>query len=118
MTFDLVCGECESGFDLDLDDILEDATRIVCPTCHAKAPRRQTDLLVSAIDELLHAIGGLAEHFSVSLAVETDDLSPAYEPQGHKSHRRAQADEDEDEADEEADADEDYAEDGDLDDDG
>ncbi len=110
MTLDLACAECEASFELDVTELLDEPGRITCPNCEAKAPRRKAEVFASAVDELLRAVAGLAEKFSVTLSAETDDLPAAYET-GRRTARRAVAEEEEDDEDEdEAEEDESYDE--------
>lgn len=79
MTIDLSCQKCEASFEVDATDIIEGNERIKCPNCDAKAPQAMVDDLGNSLGELCKAIAALRAKFTVSLALETDDLPPPYD---------------------------------------
>jgi hypothetical protein len=112
MTIDLACGECEASFELDVTELLDEPGTLTCPNCDSKAPRRKVEALANALDELLKAIAALAGKFTVTLAAETDDLPPSYEPAGEGKRKAVAEEESEDSEDSESeDDDEDEGED-------
>jgi hypothetical protein len=91
MTLDFTCQACDASFEVDLTDLLEEP-RIQCPGCDTRAPRQATDNLVSALDDLFTELGGLRRKFTVTFAVESEELPPPYDRAGR---HRAAPDEDE-----------------------
>jgi hypothetical protein len=107
MTIDLACMECEASFELDVTELLDEPGHLTCPNCDSKAPRRKVEALASALDELLKSIASLAGKFTVTLAAETDDLPPSYEPAGESKRKAApEGEEEEEETEEDEDDDE------------
>jgi hypothetical protein len=96
MTLDFTCQACDASFEIDLTDLLEEP-RIQCPGCDVRAPRQATDNLVSALDDLFTELGGLQRKFTVTFAVESEELPPPYDRAGRR--RAAPDEDDEDEAD-------------------
>jgi hypothetical protein len=102
MTLDLTCQACDSSFELDLAELL-DEPRIQCPSCDARAPLPMTEGLSSALDDLLAHVAKLRSKFQVILEVDSDDLPPPYD----REHARAVTGDDDESADEEDDESED-----------
>jgi hypothetical protein len=88
MTIDFTCQKCESGFEIEAQDLIDGAEKLACPHCNAKPPAKMTDDFVAALGEMQAQVAALASRFSVSLAVETEDLE------------ELESDEDDDDADE------------------
>ncbi len=112
MTLDLTCQACDSSFELDVAELL-DEPRIQCPSCDARAPLTATEGLSDAVDALLTQVARLRSRFGLVFEVDSDDLPPPYEA---GAERRAAAEEDDDE-DEDTETDEDEDVDEDLDED-
>ena len=106
MTIDFTCQKCESGFEIEAQDLIDGAEKLACPHCNAKAPASMTDDFVAALGEMQAQVAALASRFSVSLAVETEDLEELESD-----------DDEEDEGDDEDELDEDSDDDVDEDDD-
>jgi hypothetical protein len=115
MTIDFTCQKCEGSFELDAQDLIEGAEKLVCPHCDNKATATLVDDFTSALSELRTQVAALSKKFAVSLAVETEDVEEvAEEDEDEESDDDEELDLDED--DEEVDEDEDELEDEDLDD--
>jgi len=113
MTLDLTCQACDSSFELDVAELL-DEPRIQCPSCDARAPLTASEGLSDALDGLLAQVARLRSRFGLVFEVDSDDLPPPYEA----GAERRPAAEDEGENDEDAEADEgEDGDDEDLDDD-
>ena len=95
MTLDLTCQACDTSFELDLAELL-DEPRVQCPSCDARAPASVAEGLSDALDELLGRVSRVRSKFQIVFEVDSDDLPPPYD----RERARAAAD-DEDEADEE-----------------
>jgi DNA-directed RNA polymerase subunit RPC12/RpoP len=96
MTIDFTCQKCEASFELDAQDLIDGTEKLVCPHCDAKAPPSLAADFIAALAEMRLQIATLGKKsFSVSLALETEDVEEEVEA---------------DDADEEADEDEDYDE--------
>jgi DNA-directed RNA polymerase subunit RPC12/RpoP len=93
MTIDFTCQKCEASFELDSQDLLDGTEKLVCPHCDAKAPANLVDDFNAALTEMAAQVAALSKKFSVTMAIETEDLEVAAKDD----------DEDEDEADEEDD---------------
>lgn len=96
MTLDLTCQACDSSFELDVAELL-DEPRIQCPSCDARAPMPMSEGLSNALDDLLGQVARLKTKFQVVFEVDGDDLPPPYD----RERTRVASDEDEDEPDEE-----------------
>jgi hypothetical protein len=96
MTLDLTCQACDTSFELDLAELL-DEPRVQCPSCDARAPTAAAEGLSSALDELLGQVARIRHRFHAVFEVDSDDLPPPYD----KGRMRTAADEDEDEEPEE-----------------
>ena len=95
MTLDLTCQACDTSFELDLAELL-DEPRVQCPSCDARAPASVAEGLSDALDELLGRVSRMRSKFQIAFEVDSDDLPPPYD------RERARADDDdEDETDEE-----------------
>lgn len=97
MTLDLTCQACDTSFELDLAELL-DEPRVQCPSCDARAPASVAEGLSDALDELLGRVSRMRSKFQIVFEVDSDDLPPPYD---RERARAAADDEDEDEADEE-----------------
>ena|SRR5581483_3312647 len=75
MTLDLTCTECESSFELDVQDLADNPKRLVCANCNSKAPPRKVEALAAALEDLVGAMQDLSSKFEISLAAETDELT-------------------------------------------
>jgi hypothetical protein len=78
MTFDLTCQACDTSFELDVTDLL-DEPRIQCPGCDAKLARAGAEAFSAAVDELLQQVSLLRKRFQIILEVESEDLPPPYD---------------------------------------
>ena len=107
MTIDLTCQKCEGSFELDVRALIDGDEKLACPNCSAKVPDDLSDDFTSALSELITQTGNLSKRFSVSLALETDEL-PGLDDEGE--------DDEDDEVDDDE-LDDDDLDDDDLDDD-
>lgn len=98
MTLDLTCQACDTSFELDAADLL-DEPRLQCPNCDARVPRATAEALSGTLEELFTQVARLRPKFLLVAEVESDDLPPPYD------RERAAQDEDGEEVGEE-DADE------------
>ncbi len=78
MTLDLTCQACDTSFELDASELL-DEPRIQCPSCDARAPLAMAEGLSNALDELLGQVARLLPRFGVVFEVDGDDLPPPYD---------------------------------------
>jgi hypothetical protein len=106
MTIDFTCQKCDSGFELDAQDLIDGTEKLVCPNCDAKAPASMVDDFTSALTDLRTQLTALSKKFSVNLSVETEDLTDL-EAEEDEEDEDEDVDEDEDEEDDELDFDED-----------
>ena len=111
MTIEFTCQKCDSGFELEAEDLIDGSEKIVCPHCDAKAPTALADDFTSALTELRAQVAALGKRFGVSLTVESEEVAAAAEDEDEEEE---EDDEDEDELDFDEDSDdddEDYEED-------
>ncbi len=90
MTLDLTCQACDTSFEIDLAELLDDP-RLQCPSCDARAPVTTVEGLSSALDDLLGQVARLRPKFQLVFEVESDDLPPPYD----RERTRAAIDDDE-----------------------
>ena len=90
MTLDLTCQACDTSFEIELAELLDDP-RVQCPSCDARAPATMAEGLSNALDDLLGQVARLRPKFQVVFEVESDDLPPPYD----RERTRAAIDEDE-----------------------
>jgi hypothetical protein len=95
MTLDLTCQACDTSFELELADLL-DEPRLQCPNCDARVPRATAEALSGALEELFAQLASLRPKFLVVAEVESDDLPPPYDRE-----RGVRADDEDEEVDEE-----------------
>ncbi len=74
MTIDFTCQKCEASFELDAQDLIDGTEKLVCPHCDAKAPANMVEDFTNALSELLAQVAVLGKKFTVTMAVETEDL--------------------------------------------
>jgi hypothetical protein len=111
MTLDLTCQACDTSFELDATELL-DEPRIQCPSCDVRAPLQLSEGLSNAIEDVLGRVARLRGKFQVVFEIDSDDLPPPFDTGGRRS---AAADEDdEDDEDEVEDLEGDGDEPGDL----
>ena len=101
MTIDFTCQKCEASFELDSQDLLDGTEKLVCPHCDAKAPANLVDDFNAALTEMVAQVAALSKKFSVTMAIETEDLEVAAKDD------EDEADEEDDEGDDELDFDDD-----------
>jgi hypothetical protein len=99
MTLDLTCQACDTSFELDAAELL-DEPRLQCPNCDARVPRAAAEGLSDALDGLLAQVARLAPRFGLVFEVESDDLPPPYD-QGKRARAPVEDDEAADADDEE-----------------
>ncbi len=102
MTIDVTCQACDSSFEIDVAELLDDP-RLQCPSCDARAPMPMSEGLSNALDDLLGQVARLRSKFQLVFEIESDDLPPPYD------RERARAAAEEDEEDESTEDDEDEA---------
>lgn len=90
MTLDLTCQACDTSFELEIADLL-DEPRLQCPGCDARVPRATAEALSGALEELFAQVARLRPKFQLIAEVESEDLPPPYDRE-----RAALADDDED----------------------
>jgi hypothetical protein len=103
MTIEFTCQKCDSGFELEAEDLIDGSEKIVCPHCDAKAPAALTDDFTSALSELRAQVAVLGKKFGVSFAVESEEVEDLDEDEDEEEEE----DDDEDELDFDEDEDED-----------
>ncbi len=97
MTLDLTCQACDTSFELDVSELL-DEPRIQCPSCDARAPVPMAEGLSNALDDLLGQVARVRKKFQVLFEVDGEDLPPPYD---REAARAPAEDTDEEEPDEE-----------------
>jgi hypothetical protein len=95
MTLDLTCQACDTSFELDAADLL-DEPRLQCPNCDARVPRATAEALSGALEELFTHVARLRPKFLLVAEIESDDLPPPFDRE-----RPARDNEDGEEVDEE-----------------
>jgi hypothetical protein len=78
MTLDLTCQACDTSFELDVAELL-DEPRIQCPSCDARAPMPLSEGFSNALDDVLGQVARLRAKFQVIFEVESDDLPAPYD---------------------------------------
>jgi len=78
MTLDLTCQACDTSFELDASELL-DEPRIQCPSCDARVTVAAAEGFSGALDELFGQVARLRAKFQVVFEVESDDLPPPYD---------------------------------------
>lgn len=78
MTLDLTCQACDTSFELEVADLL-DEPRLQCPGCDARVPRATAEALSVALEELFSQVARLRPRFQLIAEVESDDLPPPYD---------------------------------------
>lgn len=79
MMIDFTCQKCEGSFELDADDLIEGAEKLVCPHCDNKAPATLVDDFTSALAELRTQVAKLSKKFQVSLSIEAEEVTEELE---------------------------------------
>jgi hypothetical protein len=100
MTLDLTCQACDTSFELEIADLL-DEPRLQCPGCDARVPRATAEALSGALEELFAQVARLRPKFQLIAEVESEDLPPPYD---RERAALAGDDEDTEEEDEEEEA--------------
>lgn len=106
MTIDFTCQKCESSFELDAQDLIDGTEKLICPHCDAKAPANLAEDFIAALAEMRTQVAALAKKFTVSLALETDELEEE-EEEDVDEDEDVESEDDEDADDDELDFDED-----------
>ncbi|GEJ57312.1 hypothetical protein [Anaeromyxobacter diazotrophicus] len=78
MTLDLTCQACDTSFELDVAELL-DEPRLQCPGCDARVPRATAEALSGALEELFGHVARLRPKFQLIAEVESDDLPPPFD---------------------------------------
>lgn len=95
MTIDFTCQKCEGGFEIEALELIDGSEKLECPHCGAKVSQAATDDFTSALADLQKQIAALAKKFTLSLELDSRELS---EPSDDADEEE---DEDEDDDDEE-----------------
>ena len=96
MTIDFTCVKCEGSFELDAQDLIDGNEKLMCPHCDAKAPANLVEDFTSALTEMRTQVAALAKKFSVTMAIETEDLDADLEEEEDEAEDDEEADDDED----------------------
>lgn len=120
MTLDFTCRKCDSGFELDAQDLIDGTEKLQCPNCDAKTSSSAVDDFTAALAELRAQVAALSKKFGVSLAIESEDLEAegSDDDEDDEDDERDEDDVDEDDDDEDLDDDDedaDYEDEGDDD---
>jgi hypothetical protein len=100
MTFDLTCQSCDTSFEVELQDVLDEPA-VECPSCEARAPAATVEAVAAALEELYGQLALLHRRFGVTFEVDSSDIPAPWDRQAVRS-RDDEEDEDEEEgADEE-----------------
>jgi len=121
MTIDFNCQKCESAFEIEAPDLIDGTEKLECPHCGAKVSKTLSDEFIAALVELRTQVTALSKKFTVSLALESEDLADELAPEVDEDEDEEETDEDEDDLDlddddEETDDDEDVDDEDDSDD--
>lgn len=101
MTLDLTCQACDTSFELDVTELL-DEPRIQCPSCDARVTTAVAEGLSNALEELLGHASRLRSKFHAVFELDSDDLPPPYDRE-RRTADDADADDDDDVAEDEDD---------------
>ncbi len=93
MTLDLTCRACDTSFELDVSELL-DEPKLQCPSCDARAPVALAEGLSAALEDLFAQLARARKKFALALELESDDLPPPFDRE-----RTAAPDEEEEEED-------------------
>jgi DNA-directed RNA polymerase subunit RPC12/RpoP len=105
MTIEFTCQKCEGTFEIDMQELIDGSEPLECPHCGNKVSKALGEDFTSALTELQAQITALAKKFTLTMELDSEELSSVAE------------EEEEEEDDEEDDDDEDDDEDDDDDDD-
>ncbi|MFA6032377.1 MAG: hypothetical protein WC889_05710 [Myxococcota bacterium] len=78
MTIDFECVNCGEDFEIDAAVLIEDPTKLQCPSCDVKADQRTVEDLMSALDDVMASMAHLRKKFQFAINIETDDLPAPY----------------------------------------
>ncbi len=115
MTIEFTCQKCEASFELDAQDLIDGAEKLVCPHCDAKCPANIAEDFISALGEIRAQVAVLGKKFGVTLSVDSEDLADELESKDEDDDEEEESDDDD--AEEGDDDDLDLDEDDDEDDD-
>ena len=96
MTIDFECVGCGADFEVDVAILMEDATKLVCPNCDAKADPHSVEDLMGALDDVMASMAHLRRKFHFAINIETDDLPPPYGPADNEQEEEEVWEEEED----------------------
>jgi len=117
MTIDFTCQKCDGSFELDAQDLIDGTEKLMCPNCDAKAPPALAEDFSNALSELRLQVANLSKKFTVTMAVETEDVEEeldADEEDDDEDEEALDEDDDEDEGDDDDEDDEEEGEDEDV----
>lgn len=78
MTLDLTCQACDTSFELELTELL-DEPRLQCPSCEARVPKAAAEALSGALEELFSQLSRLQPKFQLVTELSSEDLPPPYD---------------------------------------
>ncbi len=116
MTMDFTCQKCDGSFELDAQDLIDGTEKLACPNCGNKATAAITEDFVNALAELRTQVANLSKKFTVTMAIETEDVEEELEGGEDEEEEDEDSDELDFDEDDEADEDEDEYEDEDVED--
>ena len=73
MLITFMCVRCDADFDIEMADLVKDATLVVCPNCNNKGTPSIVENAVTALDEAMTQFARLSRKFSVGLSMEADE---------------------------------------------
>ena len=91
MVIDFECNGCNGDFELDVAEMIETPKPIKCPHCKAKVDAKASEDFATVLEDLIAQISAMGKKFTLTMAIETDDLPGAY------AKEEEEDDEDEDE---------------------
>ena len=84
MTIDFECVSCGADFEVDVAMLMEDATKLQCPNCDAKADPHSVEDLMGELDDIMANMAHLRRKFRFTINIETNDLPSLHEPADDK----------------------------------
>lgn len=118
MTIEFTCQKCEGTFEIDMQELIDGSEALECPHCGNKATKAMNEDFTSALAELQTQLNALSKKFTLTLELDSEDLSSAaLEEDDEDDDDEDEDDDDEDDDDDEGDDDEDEDDDDEDDDD-
>jgi putative FmdB family regulatory protein len=107
MTIEFTCQKCEGTFEIDMQELIDGSEPLECPHCGNKVSKALGEDFTAALTELQAQITALSKKFTLTLELDSEELSSADDADDEEEDAEDEEDDDDDDSDDDEDDDDD-----------